>query len=924
MQQTQAVLQEQISEADEFTGLDPSKRRQKIRGSLGWHIANQDDDVIENDKHDTHEEVLTKREQKTLRNLIDGIFVFRDLEDDQRNKVVKRFTKVSFEANEPICKQGELGDSLYLLDSGLCYVFREGVSKTTQISEFQSEVQITKKVQVTAEALGIEADDCVSILKAGDMFGELSLLFKQPRLATVVSPSKVTLWKLNRMHVVNTVLKSKTYRIVSFLRKIPVFSAVPDKELYEISKMTESRYCKKNQTICEAGSECEGLYIVQGGSVNAFRHIGRECVYLSSLNPTLFFGDRSLVSGTPLDITYQSGEQGCGLLIIPRKEFFIIYDVISEYMQDYLKFTILKSVQAFQCLSLHELVKLVKCFKEETLQCGSVVCEQGMLSNQFFVVSRGKLLIMKDDKMRGILHEYSYFGEKAIRDDEMLKMTAVVDTANALIFSLTRQEFEQAVGSLKSLEDRERCVNFLRKVEILQTLTENELYGIASKCVVEEYTYGETIIKQGDIGSSFFLLTKGTTDVKKNGSDQVIMTYDEGLYFGERALLEDEPRAANIIVSSNYVEVLRLDRSLFEEHLFSLKDVIKENAALIAQMKDEENMRPSHFDFVQYLGVGMYGRVKLLKHKESGTLYALKCISKKQVIEQSVEKQLARECKAAMVMKSYFTARVINCFIDRTWIYMLTELVPGGELFYHLHLAKGTRFPERKAKFYVANVILGLEFIHKKGYTYRDLKLENIIIDHRGYTKLVDFGFAKLLNKGEYTYTVCGTPEYIAPEVITYSGHNHRCDYWSLGILMFELLVGETPFYSPDQSYMLENIANAEKKTLQFPNRLSEDAKELIQFLLTKDQNDRIGGGVTGIRAIMSHTWFDDIDFNQLSRQKVAAPMIPELGSNGLRFNNSKNVLKRIKDNDIAACDDPRFTKLFDGYIHADDHDTFP
>ena len=401
-------------------------------------------------------------------------------------------------------------------------------------------------------------------------------------------------------------------------------------------------------------------------------------------------------------------------------------------MADYLKFTVLKSVQSLQCLSLEEIVKLVKAFDERTMECGTVICEQGMLSNQFYIVARGKLLVMKDNRMRGILHEYSFFGERSIRDDDVVKMTTVVDTANALIFSLSRARFEETVGTLESLEARATCAHFLKKLEILSTLTQSELVRVAGECVVEEYSFGETIINEGDVGTSFYLLTKGTTEVRKSGSADVIMSYTSGMYFGERALLEDEPRSASVTVSSPVAQVLRIDREAFDKHLFNLRDLIRDNAALLTEMQAEEAMQPSDFEFIQYLGVGMYGRVKLLQNRSTGKRYALKCISKKQVVEQSVEKQLARECQAAMVMKSYFTARVINCFMDSTWIYMLTELVPGGELFYHLHLSKGTRFPEKKAKFYVANVLLGLEFMHRKSYAYRDLKLENIILDYRG------------------------------------------------------------------------------------------------------------------------------------------------------------------------------------------------
>jgi len=197
----------------------------------------------------------------------------------------------------------------------------------------------------------------------------------------------------------------------------------------------------------------------------------------------------------------------------------------------------------------------------------------------------------------------------------------------------------------------------------------------------------------------------------------------------------------------------------------------------------------------------------------------------------------------------------------------------GGELFQHLK--KRRIFEEDKVRFYATQIALALEHLHSFGIVYRDLKPENIMMDEDGYLKLADFGMAKHLKEGEKTMSFCGTPEYLAPEVIIGEGHNRVVDWWSFGILLFEMLCGIPPFYNENVDRMYELIKLAE---VRFPKKIkvSSEAQDLITKLLDKNPNTRLGAK-DGLKEFKKHSFFSKIDFDLILQKKINAPFKPDL-----------------------------------------------
>ena len=213
-------------------------------------------------------------------------------------------------------------------------------------------------------------------------------------------------------------------------------------------------------------------------------------------------------------------------------------------------------------------------------------------------------------------------------------------------------------------------------------------------------------------------------------------------------------------------------------------------------------------------------------------------------------------------------------FEDPKHIYFILEYIQGGELFSLLR--NKVTFPVSQTKFYIAHIITIFEYLHSKNIVYRDLKPENILINKNGYLKLTDFGFAKQL-ENEKTYTLCGTPEYLAPEIILNKGHGKAVDWWTLGILLYEMLVGIDPFSDDDPMMVYQKIL---KGKIKFPTGFDSNAKSLIKHLLDSDLTKRYGNLRNGVKDITGHRFFKNLEWDKLLKKEIPPPYVPKVKSN--------------------------------------------
>ena len=288
--------------------------------------------------------------------------------------------------------------------------------------------------------------------------------------------------------------------------------------------------------------------------------------------------------------------------------------------------------------------------------------------------------------------------------------------------------------------------------------------------------------------------------------------------------------------------------------------------------KTVKEVKLEDFKILKILGRGSFGKVCLVEYIPTKEIYAMKSLKKDILIEQEQIENTLLEKNILQTINYPLLCNLIFCFQTEERIYFIMPFLSGGELFQHLR--KFHVFDEAKVKFYGAQIALALEYLHSKGIIYRDLKPENILMDEKGYLRLADFGMAKKLKTNEKAMSFCGTPEYLAPEIIIGEGHDKNADWWSFGILIYEMLCGLPPFYVENIDKMYELIKSA---PLKFPNRiiLSDNAKDIIKKLLNRNVKKRLGNN--GIKEIQEHPFFKDIDFNLIEQKKIPAPFVPKL-----------------------------------------------
>ncbi|XP_026144315.1 serine/threonine-protein kinase Sgk1 isoform X1 [Carassius auratus] len=290
-----------------------------------------------------------------------------------------------------------------------------------------------------------------------------------------------------------------------------------------------------------------------------------------------------------------------------------------------------------------------------------------------------------------------------------------------------------------------------------------------------------------------------------------------------------------------------------------------------SSLAEETQIKPSDFDYLKIIGKGSFGKVLLARHKENEQYYAVKVLQKKIILKKKEQKHIMAERNVLMKnIKHPFLVGLHYSFQTTDKLYFVLDYVNGGELFYHLQRERV--FLEPRARFYAAEIASALGYLHALHIVYRDLKPENILLDSQGHIVLTDFGLCKEgLEPNATTTTFCGTPEYLAPEVLQKQAYDRTVDWWCLGSVLFEMLYGLPPFYSRNTAEMYSNILH---KPLVLKPNVSNAGRELLEGLLHKDRTKRLGSK-DDFPEIKFHSFFSPINWDDLMAKKIMPPFIP-------------------------------------------------
>jgi len=445
---------------------------------------------------------------------------------------------------------------------------------------------------------------------------------------------------------------------------------------------------------------------------------------------------------------------------------------------------------------------------------------------------------------------------------------SVVATDTLQCACMSAWEFTNYLASLPAVIGTPQGIaTILRGFVIFQNCSPTEVERVSRVLRAQRFAPGDVIIQQGTIGDQCHLLVAGEVAVTltRNEHTQHLLTLSQGEIFGERSLLTKEATTASVVAIGECV-TLAISRTDFEEVLpLAMKQTLHRARSLRDSVLS--GMSLTDFEPRKALGAGQWGRVLLVQHRKTHETYALKCVNRERAAKDNQQEHILQERAIMGDINHPFVTQLFATFKNDMYLYMLLEVSLGGELFAYRMMS------ESFSVFYSASIFLAFEHLHSHNVVYRDLKPENVLVDSQGFIKLIDFGFAKKVT--HRTYTFCGTMEYIAPEVASSRGHAFPADWWTLGVLVYELLFGYTPFTSQDTIEdplaICQNILNP-SYAIPGLEVVSRETRDVLLTMLTYDPLQRPPPS-----EIKRQMYFNAMDWGALLRKQLDPPMVPNV-----------------------------------------------
>mmetsp|Transcript_85511 Transcript_85511/g.151313 ORF Transcript_85511/g.151313 Transcript_85511/m.151313 type:complete len:793 (+) Transcript_85511:80-2458(+) len=718
-------------------------------------------------------------------------------------------------------------------------------------------------------------------------------------------------------------------RSAQFLSQVKLFKRLPEGQLPILASACDVVPYSSGELVIKEGAEGDAFFIIKSGEATVA--IGEK--QLATLKEGDYFGENALLREEPRNASI-TAISDLTLLRITRKKFedlglrekldfpqrkavgggaateMVVKPPSPKTPEErrLMAGALRKNDNLQNCVALDDKKanQLIEIAWKETVPAGTqLIQENDLNANFFYIVQSGSFQLSMATggsqsadaaeaaaQQIGTVDSGGSFGELALL--YFAPRAATVTAAeNSVVWVIDRTNFKAILA--KSAGDlAKEYTKYLDNVSLLNPLKADEKQAVAEALYDLSLSQDETIFQQGEAGKEFYILVEGEVSVVADGKEQTKLkaSKSKASFFGEQALINNAPRTATIKVISEMAKALVLDRSSFDMllgPLEELKNRKKDAPSKLAEKKKEAERRATargedkRFGKIErknlkqlgLLGCGGFGAVELVEHMDTGDTYALKALSKGYVVKSGMQQSVMSEKNVQMMCDSEFVVRLYETYNGTQTLYFLLELALGGEL-YATYNKKGFFGKDTHAKFYTSGVVFAFDHLHDKKIIFRDLKPENLLLNEKGQIKLTDMGLAKVV-VGK-TYTTCGTPDYFAPELIASAGHGMAVDWWTLGILLFELLSGHPPFESTHPMQIYQKVQKGILK-VTFPAKCKGPAENLIKSLCQKDPADRLAMKKGGSSQIKQHQFYKGFDWDAMEKQSMTPPYVPMVKS---------------------------------------------
>jgi len=711
-------------------------------------------------------------------------------------------------------------------------------------------------------------------------------------------------------------------------------------EYDEIIDALQSEIFYPNDVIIYQGIPGSKFYIAESGEAD----IIKDGQIVGKVKSGSTFGELALLNSVSRTATVKANEV-CQMWSLEREIFRIILRKQEEKVFE-TKLELLNNIPFFDQIGLIGKRKICNNLYLSTFSVGEKIFKQGDKGDAFYIIISGSVSLLQSALFGGAselikLKPNSYFGEKALLEEAPRAATAIA-LSKVECWTIDKRSFTTIFGSMKEALSEAIASDALRNVTILKNLSSKQLEVIARSLTSMTYNNDDMIIEQGQDGDSFYIIQSGEVAVQVNHIE--VAKLGVGSFFGELALLKNEKRNATVI-SKEVTSCLVMKRDEFnnligplesiinseskkrevstsEKNLLSMaysmtRRVVKNNfnakSAPVASPKASEyahsNFQLSSLNPIKFIKKGTFSMVYLAQNV-TGRYFALKVMHKKKIYDLNLMTTVFREREILRCLDHPFIVPFYSTISDANSLYIVEKYIEGPDFYDYLIEKKNyLTLSSNSRKFYAANILSIITYLFEEDIVYRDLKPENFVMDGQGYLTLVDFGCAKRLPPGCMTNTMCGNPEYLAPEVVLSKGHFRAVDLWAFGVLLYEMVKGFTPFtphdYHGNLTITYQNILHSKDVLSKSDTFQSFDKvmAQVVKELLNENPYMRMGMLRDGIKEIWKHPFLTGYDQDKIYHRSLPAPYTTD---------NSDSIDSIFIYEDINIEEAPEYTGAFD------------